>query len=79
MGRLWRVEKSWIVLKIQNTFSHDKLVELKPTNIQSMTDWMDFVKEKKSARFKVIHYYIKFIRLCSLSSDSFICSYTFIL
>lgn len=54
MGRLWSVEKSWIVLKIQNTSSHDKLVELKPTNIQSMTDWMNFVKEKKSARFKVI-------------------------
>ncbi|XP_050942221.1 uncharacterized protein LOC103493280 isoform X3 [Cucumis melo] len=52
MGRLWRAGKSRIVSQIQSTSTNEELVKMKPSNIQSMHDWMDFVKEKKSATFK---------------------------
>lgn len=52
MGKLWRAGKSRIVSKIQMASSDEELVKLKPNNIQSMYDWMDFVKEKKSEKFK---------------------------
>ncbi|XP_031738363.1 uncharacterized protein LOC101217008 isoform X4 [Cucumis sativus] len=52
MGRLWRAGKSRIVSQIQSTSTNEELVKMKPSNVQSMHDWMDFVKEKKSATFK---------------------------
>ncbi|KAA0060463.1 uncharacterized protein E5676_scaffold119G00500 [Cucumis melo var. makuwa] len=52
MGRLWRAEKSRILSQIQSTSTNEELVKMKPSNIQSMYDWMDFVKEKKSTRLK---------------------------
>ncbi|CAK9325407.1 unnamed protein product [Citrullus colocynthis] len=38
MGRLWRIEKSQIVSKIQKASSDEELVKLKPSNVQSMGD-----------------------------------------
>ena len=58
MGRLWRAGKSRIVSQIQSTSTSEELVKMKPSNIKSMHDWMNFVKEKKSAMFKVIHCHI---------------------
>ncbi|KAL4026410.1 hypothetical protein IC575_014840 [Cucumis melo] len=52
MGRLWRAEKSRILSQIQSTSTNEELVKMKPSNIQSMYDWMEFVKEKKSTRLK---------------------------
>ncbi|XP_031738367.1 uncharacterized protein LOC101217008 isoform X8 [Cucumis sativus] len=52
MGRLWRAEKSRILSQIQSTSTNEELVKMKPSNIQSVHDWMEFVKEKKSTRFK---------------------------
>ncbi|KAA0057519.1 Plant transposase [Cucumis melo var. makuwa] len=52
MGRLWRAGKSRMVKQIQSTSNNEELSKMKPSNIQSTKDWMDFVKEKKSAWFK---------------------------
>ncbi|TYK30814.1 uncharacterized protein E5676_scaffold455G00020 [Cucumis melo var. makuwa] len=41
-----------MVKQIQSTSNNEELSKMKPSNIQSTQDWMDFVKEKKSGWFK---------------------------
>ncbi|KAA0055644.1 uncharacterized protein E5676_scaffold16G00080 [Cucumis melo var. makuwa] len=43
-----------MVKQIQSTSNNEELSKMKSSNIQSMQDWMDFLKEKKSARFKAV-------------------------
>ena len=58
MGRLWRAGKSRMVKQIRNAPTKEALLQLMPDNLQSVDDWMDFVKEKTSANFMVMNIYI---------------------
>ncbi|CAA7042281.1 unnamed protein product [Microthlaspi erraticum] len=53
MGCLLQAYKSRLVRELLATKSHSQRLKLKPSNIQSMSKWMNWVKSRTSKEFKV--------------------------
>jgi len=56
MGYVWRSSKSKLTTKVRAVKSKTDLLSLKPSNIQSVTAWNAWVKNKKTTAFKVVYY-----------------------
>ncbi|CAE5959422.1 unnamed protein product [Arabidopsis arenosa] len=52
MGCVWRASKSKLVGQIRAAGSHAERLRLKPSNIQSLGKWNNWVKSKTSTEFK---------------------------
>lgn len=52
MGCIWRASKSRLVTQVRSA-SRTAIPTLKPSNIQSMAEWMKWVKSKTTEEFKV--------------------------
>ena len=55
MGSLWRSSKSRLLSKVRATKSKTERLELKATNIQSVTAWNNWVKKKTNVDFEVVY------------------------
>lgn len=66
MGCLWRASKSRLVSKVRR--SKTTLIRsLKPRNIQSMSEWMKWVKIKTGKEFKVVTYSLHSTVICFIN------------
>ena len=55
MGCIWRSFKSKLVSRVRSIRNKQQLIDLKPSNIQNVSAWMNWVKIKKDQAFKVVH------------------------
>jgi len=55
MGCVWRSSKSKLTTKVRVVKSKADLLSLKPSNIQSVTAWNSWVKNRKTTAFKVVY------------------------
>ncbi|KAL1198050.1 hypothetical protein V5N11_005044 [Cardamine amara subsp. amara] len=53
MGCIWRSSKSRLVSLVRAIGCKEQLINLKPSNVHSVSAWMNWVKTKKSKDFKV--------------------------
>ena len=67
MGCVWRSSKSKLTTKVRAVKSKTDLLSLKPSNIQSVTPWNAWVKNRKTTAFKVVY----FCNYKSLEDDLF--------
>lgn len=54
MCNIWRTSKSKLTTLVRSTNDKAELLSLKPSNIQSVTTWNNWVKNRKTAAFKVV-------------------------
>lgn len=61
MGCVWRASKSKLTAKVRAVKSKAQLLKLKPSNIESVSAWNAWVKNRNTSAFKVQYDCLKIV------------------